>query len=49
MITAMDGVPITGSVSLAARVRSEQVGDEVTIDVSRGTSAEQIKVTLSGR
>lgn len=49
VITAMDGVPITGSVSLAARVRSEQVGDEVTIDVSRGTSAEQIKVTLSGR
>lgn len=49
VITAMDGVPITGSVSLAARVRSEQVGDEVTIDVSRGTSAEQVKVTLSGR
>ena len=49
VITAMDGVPITGSISLAARVRSERVGGEVTLDVSRGTAAQQVKVTLGGR
>ncbi|WOP17820.1 S1C family serine protease [Raineyella sp. LH-20] len=49
VITAMDGVPITGSVSLAARVRSQQVGDAVTLDVSRNGGTRQVKVTLVGR
>ncbi|MPM29761.1 Periplasmic serine endoprotease DegP [bioreactor metagenome] len=49
VITGMDGVPITGSVSLAARVRSQQVGDTVTLDVSRDATTQQIKVTLAGK
>lgn len=49
VITGMDGVPITGSVSLAARVRSQQVGDSVTLDVSRNGTTQQIKVTLVGK
>ncbi|QGF24367.1 trypsin-like peptidase domain-containing protein [Raineyella fluvialis] len=49
VITAMDGVPITGSVSLAARVRSQQVGDVVTLDVSRNGGSQQVKVTLASK
>lgn len=49
VITAMDGVPITGSVSLAARIRSQKVGDTVTLDVSRNGSTQQIKATLVGK
>lgn len=49
VITAMDEVPITGSVGLAARVRSQQVGDEVVLDVTRDGGTEQVTVTLTGR
>ncbi|SDB86365.1 putative serine protease PepD [Raineyella antarctica] len=49
VITAMDDVPITGSVSLAARVRGHQSGDQVVLQVSRGTSTQKITVTLANR
>ena len=49
VVYAMDDVPITGSVSLAARVRSEQAGDEVRLSLGRGGTIEQVTVTLAGR
>lgn len=49
VVYAMDDVPITGSVSLAARVRSERAGDEVSLSLSRDGTAEQVVVTLAGR
>ena len=49
VVISMDDVPIVGSVSLAARVRSEQVGDEVSLEVSRDSGTEKVTVTLAGR
>lgn len=49
VVYAMDDVPITGSVSLAARVRSERAGDEVSLSLSREGTTEQVVVTLAGR
>lgn len=49
VVTAVDGVPITGSLGLAARIRSQRVGDVITLDVNRNGSTEQLKATLAGR
>lgn len=49
VITAMDEVPVTGSVSLAARVRGEQVGTEISLKVSRQGQDRTVTTTLGAR
>lgn len=45
-ITAIDGQNVSGMVDLAAKIRSHQPGDQVTLTVTRGSNSQTIKVTL---
>ncbi len=45
-ITAIDGQNVNGMVDLAAKIRSHQPGDQVTLTVTRGSDNQTIKVTL---
>jgi putative serine protease PepD len=45
-ITAIDGAPVQDQVALAARVRSHQPGDEVTVTFQRGGNEQTVNVTL---
>ena len=49
VITSVDDVPITGSVSLAGRIRSQQVGAELTLEVSRDGRTSKVQVTLASK
>ncbi|MDN4479980.1 S1C family serine protease [Demequina muriae] len=46
IITAIDGRPITQVDELVVQIRAKAVGDDVTLTVQRGGSAEDIVVTL---
>src|SRR4051812_9562744 len=45
-ITALDGATVQDQVSLAARVRSHQPGDEVQVTFKRGGNEKTVTVTL---
>ncbi len=47
VITALDGQSVTGMVDLAAKIRSHQPGDEVTLTVTRGNRTSKVTVTLA--
>lgn len=49
VITAIDGKRIDSSLALVAAIREQKVGDSVTLSIVRGTSASDLKVTLTAR
>jgi len=46
LVTAVDAVPVTGIVDLAARIRDREAGDVVVLSVIRGGEALELTATL---
>ncbi len=49
VVTALDGESVTGAESLTAQIRERAPGSEVTLDVARNGSIQQVQVTLGNR